>query len=190
MLPQARALTSRINARSLGCGCGSIFFAIVAALIAFLVQRCLPVEGADRAARSATDGVEAEGSPRLLLGRVWFDKLPNKPRDEAHIWIFFGGGIGVHESGSAYRGSYDWFEFERQGSKLDGKFLHDQKKLSTRFTVGACDDHPPFDLCLTLDDVGGKKVELYGFGSEEEMERAAPGSKAVFAAAKERAAAK
>jgi hypothetical protein len=84
---------------------------------------------------------------------------------------------------------FDLFEFERQGSKIDARYLHDKKRFKTGFQVRKCDDHQPFDLCLTLHDMGGKKVELYGFGYDDDMERAVPGSRATLEAARVRAAA-
>ncbi|NUP05109.1 MAG: hypothetical protein HOW73_03500 [Polyangiaceae bacterium] len=177
MVRTLRSLTNRISPKGLGCGCGAVVLGIIAAIIALVVQRCVP---------QSDEGAEADAAPRMLLGRVWFDKLPDRRTDSIDLWIFFGGGIGLHENGSSYRASFDLFEFERQGSRLEGSYLHDKKKLKTAFSVRACDDHPPFDLCLTLDAVDGKKVELYGFGDEEEMERAAPGTKGVLQAAKAR----
>lgn len=175
-----RSVVRRVSPKGVGCSCGLVFVAIIAAIIALLVNRCMPSsEGGD-----GTEEIGAEANPRVLLGRVWFDKLPEKAKDPVDIWIFFGGGIGLHENGSMYRASFDIFEFERQGSKIDGSYLHDKKKLKTDFSVRRCDDHPPFDYCLTLTNLDGKKVELYGFGSEDEMEQAAPGSKSVLAAAK------
>src|SRR5271170_7214756 len=58
---------------------------------------------------------EPLGNPRAVLGRVWFDRYPEKAADEIQVWIWLGGGIGIHETGSYWRLSTDIFEFERQG---------------------------------------------------------------------------
>jgi len=184
-----RALTR--NPKSFGCGCGSIFVGILVAIIALIVSRCAPSSEQTSVTVSPTVAAEAEtpeSAPRLILGRLWFDKLPNRRTDSVDLWIFLGGGIGIHEEGSSYRASFDIFEFERQGATIDAKYFHDKKRFKTPFTVKGCEDHEPFNLCLTLDNVSGKKIELYGFAYDDEMERAAPGSKAILEAAKARSA--
>lgn len=169
-----------------GCSCGLVLLVAVGLGFAVLLAKCLPVDSVDV---TVADEKEADAAPRLLLSRVWFDKLPEKRTDPIDIWIFFGGGIGLHETGSSYRFVFDLFEFERQGSKIDARYLHDKKRFKTGFQVRKCDDHQPFDLCLTLQEIDGKKVELYGFGYDDDMERAVPGSRATLEAAKVRAAA-
>jgi hypothetical protein len=170
---------------ALGCT-SSLVILIAAVIITFSLLKCQ----AGPAAGPAAPEVEAEAAPRLLLGRLWFNKLPEKPRDEIDLWIFLGGGIGIHENGSPYRATFDVFEFERRGSKIDATNLHDKKVWKTAFSVRECDDHAPFNACLTLEQVNGKKLELYGFMYEDEMESAIPGSKAILASAKARSSAK
>ena len=168
---------------------------IVVLLIAvalLLGRRCVP----DGAATTTSAGeltteageVEADANPRLLLNRVWFDRLPEKATDDVDLWIFLAGGVALHEKGSSYRASFELLEFERRGATLDGRHLHDKKPFRTDFQVRGCDDHEPFTLCLTLATVGGKKVELYGFGDEEDLARHAPSAKGAMAAARARAA--
>lgn len=169
--------------KALGCGCGAIFVAILAAIIAIIGSRCSPSSSDAPAATPAE--AEPEAAPRLLLGRIWLDKLPRRATDSVDIWVFFAGGLGVHQTGSSYRATYDVVDFERRGSVIDGQYIQDKKPFKTAFTVEKCTGHEPFDLCLTLADVAGKKVELYGF-SDGEMESRVPGLKATFAAAKAR----
>lgn len=189
LLPALRALRQR--PQLLGCGCVPVLaLLIVVALL--LGRRCVP-DGADTTAGSeetttAPGAVEADANPRLLLNRVWFDRLPEKATDDVDLWIFLAGGVALHEKGSSYRASFDLLEFERRGSTLDARHLHDKKRLRTDFQVRGCDDHAPFTLCLTLDSVGGKKLELYGFGDEEDLARHAPSARSVMAAARARAA--
>ncbi len=170
---------------------GALGFTSVVILFAaiFGAVALLKCESEPAAEVSAPEG-EAEAAPRLLLSRLWFDKLPEKPRDDVELWIFLGGGIGIHESGSAYRASFDIFEFERRGAKIDATNLHDKKRWRTGFSVRECHDHEPFNVCLTLEQVNGKKLELYGFMYEDEMEAAVPGSKSQLAAARARASVK
>jgi len=148
--------------------------------------------GAVVAASVGGDAEEAEeaANPRLILGRVWFDKYPEKRNEEVQVWIFLGGGIGIFESGSAFRSSFDVFEFERQGDKVSLSFLHDKKSAETKFVVRACDDKPPFDLCLDLMDSPRGPKRYYGFGDAEDMARSVPWGQAVLRAAEGRAGAR
>lgn len=177
----------------IGCGCAPFLLLFLLAL-ALLGRRCIPREHAprdagaqhDTAATTAGD-VGPDASPRVLLNRVWFDRLPEKATDTFDLWIFLAGGIGLREQGSRYRATIDLFEFERRGSTLEGRHLHDGARIRTTFDVRTCDDHPPFSLCLTIADIAGGKKELYGFGEDDEMDRHAPAARAVLAAARARA---
>jgi hypothetical protein len=142
------------------------------------------------ASPTASPAGEAADNPRLILGRVWFDQYPEKRTDDIQIWIFLGGGIGIWEKGSVYRASNDIFEFERQGDKIDMTFLHDKKRAQTKFTVHACDDKPPFDLCLDLADSPRGPKRWYGFDYGDDEAAHVPWSRAVRQAAEARAAAK
>jgi hypothetical protein len=130
---------------------------------------------------------EPAGSPRMILGRVWFDKYPEKRADEIQILIFLGGGIGLYERGSGYRAAFDIFEFERQGDRVLLTFLHDKKRAETKFTVQACDERPPFNLCLDLADSPRGPKRYYGFGDEDDMAREIPWSRGMLRAAESRA---
>jgi hypothetical protein len=133
---------------------------------------------------------EPLGNPRAVLGRVWFDRYPEKLTDEAQIWIWFGGGIGVHDTGSFWRQTTDVFEFERQGDKLSMVYLQDKKTAETRVSITACDEKPPFDLCLDLTSPLGGQKRYYGFGDADDMAARIPWSKSVLRAAEARADAK
>jgi hypothetical protein len=131
--------------------------------------------------------MEALGNPRAVLGRVWFDSYPQKATDEVQVWIWFGGGIGIHETGSYFRLSNDIFEFERQGDKLSMTYLQDKKTAETRVSITACDEKPPFDLCLDLTSALGGRRRYYGFGDVDDMAARIPWSKGVLHAAEARA---
>jgi hypothetical protein len=136
------------------------------------------------------DAEEPAGNPRLVLGRVWFDRYPEKRTEEVQIFIFLAGGIGIYEKGSAWRASNDIFEFERQGDALRMTFLHDKKNADTKFTVRACDEKPPFDLCLDLQDSPRGPKRYYGFGDADEAARQIPWGQAMLKAAEGRAGAR
>jgi hypothetical protein len=165
--------------RPLAALCVSIVLGLVLGVAALAT---LWSSGRDHAA-------EIDASPRLILGRGWYDKLPEKRTDIVDFWVFLGGGIGLKERGSTWQASYEIFEFERQGSKLEITSLQTKKRTTTAFTVDKCDENPPFNLCLTLKDMPGGAVKLYGFQYEEDMERAIPWGKNKLEAARALAAA-
>src|SRR5262245_49606528 len=75
------------------------------------------------AALAQTPDEEAQGNPRMILGRGWYDSYPRKRTDVYKFFVFFGGGVGIYEEGSVYRYSIDVFELERQNDKLWMKFF-------------------------------------------------------------------
>ena len=130
---------------------------------------------------------EPLGSPRAVLGRVWFDRYPEKATDAVEVWIWLSSGVGIHETGSFWRLSIDLFEFERQGDKLSMTYLQDKKTAETRVAITACDEKPPFDLCLELTNALGGRTRYYGFGDLDDMAARIPWSKSVLRAAETRA---
>jgi hypothetical protein len=156
--------------------------------LAFVCSFPLMAIAALVAGRFATQD-DAASNPRAVLGRVWFDRYPQKSTDEVQIWIWLGGGIGFSERGSYWRASMDIFEFERQGDKLSMIYLQDKKTAETRFKVTPCDDTPPFDLCLDLTTSLGGRTRYYGFGDIEDMGARVPWSKTLLRAAEARATA-
>ncbi len=138
-------------------------------------------------ALSSGQTADSAGSPRAVLGRVWFDRYPDKATDEVQVWIWFGGGVGIHETGSYFRMNYDVFEFERQGDKLSMVYLQDRKTAETRIKVSSCTEKAPFDLCLDLTDALGGRTRYYGFGDLDDMASRIPWSKGVLRSAEARA---
>ncbi len=130
---------------------------------------------------------EPLGNPRAVLSRAWFDRYPDKATDEVQLWIWFGGGIGIHETGSYWRSTFDLFEFERQGDKLSMTYLQDKKTAETRVKITPCEEKPPFDLCLDLTDALGGRTRYYGFGDLDDMGARIPWSKNLLRAAEARA---
>lgn len=147
---------------------------------------------AARGPRPATPPAPREAAaphaaPRDLLNRVWFDRLPERRTDDVTIGIFLGGGVGLFDTGSAYRASYELFEFERRAADLDLVFLHDKKRGTVTYKVSACDDKPPFDLCLTLDGAPRGPKRLYGFSDDDDEAAKVPWSRELRESARARA---
>lgn len=147
----------------------------VAGTVAVGLALIVLLGGRGQLERDASRGGGAEApraaakDPRLVLGRPWFDRYPKSRTDAVDLWIFFGGGIGLEDKGSSWRSTLDVFELERQGSRLDLVFFQDKSKASVRFEIVACDDRPPFDLCLELKDPLRGQTRLYSWGDDEDM---------------------
>ena len=154
--------------------------------VGVLVGLCLAKPKDRTQAQPIDKSAESLAAPRDLLNRIWFDKLPEKRSDEVTIALFFGGGIGVFDTGSAYRASFEMFEFERKATELDFVLLHDKKRATVKYTVSDCDDKPPFDLCLVLDGNPRGPKKLYGFAYDDDEAAKVPWSRDLREAARAR----
>lgn len=155
--------------------------AIVAGAFLYVRSPARPEVRSPESAPSA-----AARDPRLVLSRPWFDKMPSKRTDVTDLWFFFAGGIGLEDKGSYFRSSTDVFEFERQGAKLDVKFLQDGAKATLKFEVTRCDEKPPFDLCLTFAEPFRGITRLYSWDDDADMDAHVPWARAQRTAAEAR----
>jgi len=161
--------------------------AFFAALLALACLVTAPFLGLRHWAHDDGNEVDAAANPRLLISRIWLDRMPEKPRDEVDLWIFFGSGFGVYEHGSNYKASMEFFEFERQSDKVNIHFFQDQKRVSTRFEIKKCDDDPSFDLCLDLASSPRGPSRYYSWGRDGEDSAQIPWAAAWKRGAEERA---
>jgi hypothetical protein len=131
---------------------------------------------------------EAAANPRQLIGRLWLNKYPKDSRDDIDLILFFGSGFGIYEHGSQYKATMEFFEFERQGDKVDVTFFQDKEQKKTKFTVRTCTDDPKFDLCVDFDNAlrGPKRYRSWGEDGEDsaQIPWAAPYKRAVEERAK------
>ena len=114
----------------------------IAGIGAIAVLRSGDGERANDASSTASAPSPQAKDPRLVLRRPWFDSYPKKRTDEIELWVFFGGGFGLHDKGSMWRSTVDFFDFERQGSKVAITFLQDKKKQAVGFEIVECHDKP------------------------------------------------
>lgn len=135
-----------------------------------------------------TEGVEAndERPARQLLNRAWFDRYPQNSREDVAFTVWLAGGIGIFEEGSVWRTRYEIFEFERSGSNLELRFIQDGEQARTGFTVESCNDQPPFDLCLTIDNPPRGPSRYYSFGDGDDMATHVPWAQNLVDSARRR----
>jgi hypothetical protein len=147
----------------------------LAGIAAIAVMRRDKEEAPATAMPPASDELRPQAKdPRMILSRIWLDKLPRKRTDEFDLWIFLAGGIGLEEKGSRWRFTFDVFDLERQGSKLDIVFLQDKKKQNIKFEVVSCSDKPPFDLCLDLSEPLRGQKRLWSWDDDGDMDSNMP----------------
>lgn len=131
------------------------------------------------ASRGAPAAPVAIQSPELLTERLWLDSYPEKPTDKVAIAYFLEDNeFGIFRSGSSYRFQIDVLEYAAKGDRLNVTFLEDNKKKDARFAIKACNDKPPFDLCLTFDKSPFGPAKFYGFKDSDQAARRMPWLKA------------
>jgi hypothetical protein len=135
---------------------------------------------------SSGPGASAEHPARGILNRVWFDHYPQSTRDEISVGIWLAGGLGIFEQGSVWRTGYEIFEFERNGDRLTTRLLQDRAESRTRFRVESCDDQPPFDLCLLLEQPTRGPARYYSFGDGDDMAEHLPWAGSLLGSARAR----
>lgn len=123
--------------------------------------------------RERTDLQRGE-NPALLLDRVWIDSEPTSYTDYIHAMIVLSDvPLGVFQKASAYQLSLEIFEFHREGSKVALRFPQTDKNKKFSFKITACNELPPYDLCLDLNkNPWGGPTRYYGVrdaGSEAEL---------------------
>jgi hypothetical protein len=108
--------------------------------------------------------------PALLLDRAWIDSKPVKYTD--YVQAFFVSShspVSVFQKASAYDLHFELANYRRDKGKLSLTFPQTGKTAEFTYTVKACSDLPPFDLCLDLSDNpwGGPK-RYYGMKEQED----------------------
>jgi hypothetical protein len=104
--------------------------------------------GGEEAAAPATSG-DAD----LIADRLWVDSKPERYTDYVNALVVIEDvPIGLFQKASAYHMVLEVFEYKRAGNKVALEFPQSGKKRSFRYTVTRCDDLPPFDLCLTVNE--------------------------------------
>jgi hypothetical protein len=115
----------------------------------------------------------ASEDPSLLLDRAWIESKPQKYTD--YVQAFFASSrspIGVFSRASTYDYHFEVARFRRDRDKLALTFPQTEKQAEITFSIRACKDLPPFDLCLDLsaNPWGGPK-RYYGMREQDDESR-------------------
>lgn len=144
------------------------------AVIAYLGFRAL----------GGTSDTARDEPPGLFFGRLWMEKVPEKPTDYIQgAYAISTPAMGMFQRASAYDYHLELFRHDQTGNKLELSFPQSDKTAKLTFTIKGCDELPPFDLCLTLSENpwGGPK-KYYGFRDSEDESKALPGMRESFVA--------
>ncbi len=126
-------------------------------------------------AGSEADDARAQrgADPSLLLDRVWIDSIPQAYTDYMNVVVALRDHpVGIFQKASSYRVELEIFQFKREGGKVALIFPQTGKKKSFSYKISHCDDLPPFDLCLDIDQNPWGGPRRYYGDSEETLDSA------------------
>jgi hypothetical protein len=116
----------------------------------------------------AAEQVSERDAKRLLHETPWLDHLPADEHDTIDLLQFDRRAHGVYVHGSAYRGSYEAFQYEATGDELRLTFLDGEVQAKTRYRIERI-KRGGFDLRLTLTHSPRGPSAYYGFDSRREL---------------------
>lgn len=112
----------------------------------------------------------ADEDAALFFDRTWMTEIPEDRTEFVHGLVALEEhGIGAFFKASSYRLEEEIFEHEPDGRGLKIRFPQTGRRARFTYQVRRCDDHPPFDLCLTLSrNPWGGPRQLFGYLDEDE----------------------
>jgi len=88
--------------------------------------------------------------PSLILNRLWVDRLPVKPKDTANVFATITRQkLGVFQSVSQYKGSYELFHFTASGGELRVVYPQTDQQETVKARAWKCKEED-MDFCLEL----------------------------------------
>jgi hypothetical protein len=107
----------------------------------------------------ARPAADAQDSSQLVENRIWIDHLPRNERDMINVFAAIKDAqIGVFQATSAWKGSFEAFQYHASGGKLEVTYPQSGDKETVRAKARRCDEGG-MDYCLEL--TGGKGVKRY-----------------------------
>lgn len=93
------------------------------------------------------------GEADLIADRLWVDSKPQRYTDYVNALVVIDDvPLGIFQKASAYHMILEIFEYKRAGNRVALNFPQTDTARRFRYTITTCDDLPPFDLCLTLNE--------------------------------------
>ena len=103
--------------------------------------------------------VQAQDDSKLVEDRLWIDHLPRNDRDAVNVFaLLHDASIGVFQKTSAWKGSFEIFQYEAHAGQLRVIYPQTGDKETIRAKARRCNEGG-MDYCLELD--GGRGVKRY-----------------------------
>jgi len=100
--------------------------------------------------RGPTESLQRE-DPSMIVNRLWVDSAPVKDTDYIHALVMITRlPIGLVQRASSYRFVAERFDYRRRDKRVELTFPQSGKQSRFTYRIWACDDLPPYDLCLEL----------------------------------------
>ncbi len=95
---------------------------------------------------------QAEPATRdVVRDRLWVDHVPRSERESFKVFVVMKDRpFGAFHDGSLWKGSYERFRYEMQGSQIRMLFPQNGDRENVRLNVSRC-DQDGMDYCLQLD---------------------------------------
>lgn len=114
-------------------------------LLGILLWKWLEADATEQAVTSA-DSSE-------IYNRVWLDSKPDKYTDYTQVFLILDfTPLCLFEKSSAYDIHAEFCEHSKKGDEIKVFFPQTARQESFKWRVTECDELPPFDLCLTMNE--------------------------------------
>lgn len=133
---------------------------IVLGLLVSLMAAC-----GGEAAKSRV--VPADEAADVLINRNWLDVWPQSKDERLHVYRFTPAmGGGVFQDRTLFKGTFELFRFEIDGTVLELDLPETEERVRTEFRIERVSGPEPFDLRLTLSDSPRGPAVYYGRSAE------------------------
>lgn len=133
---------------------------IVLGLLVSLMAAC-----GGEAAKSRA--VPADEAADVLINRNWLDVWPQSKDERLHVYRFTPAmGGGVFQDRTLFKGTFELFRFEIDGTVLELDLPETEERVRTEFRIERVSGPEPFDLRLTLPDSPRGPTVYYGRSAE------------------------
>ena len=135
------------------------------------MRTCLLLALTVTACGGRDDALSPTDAARLLEDRNWLDVMPKNEHERLNVFRFtprMGGG--VYQDRTLFKGTFELFQYEVDGGKIEFKLPHTREVVRTTYRIRRTKEHRPFDLELTIDRSPRGPSRYFGFSDEKATE--------------------
>ncbi|HUH01846.1 MAG TPA: hypothetical protein VML75_07605 [Kofleriaceae bacterium] len=116
---------------------------------------------------STARAVPADEAAEVLIDRNWLDVWPQSKDERLHVYRFTPAmGGGVFQDRTLFKGTFELFRFEVEGTTLEFELPETEQRVRTSFRIDRVEGPKPFDLRLTLEESPRGPTVYYGRSAE------------------------